>query len=308
MNFEKTIRTSGKYDPEDYIDTPYYQVLNKLPREIAQRHLAFIDTNGLSDDDARMYLENIVTLRNEAMTSTTISDAGLKENLGMSEKEFISQIETVVCESPSIGGGSTAQVKFFELSKRETSLQMAVKYLLTPNPKTIPAIAEHNVLQEVERIETIEKIEEQAHVDIIRVPHPYFHHQSDHIQCYGMELVTGATLRMILDNNLSEEMFIQLKDSIQGISEEKLYEQVEIFFSHMHTYCLHGDIKPGNIMLGANGKFYVIDFGQSILVNSIPEEGRDELDDKKDNEVQRTIISIRRALKKLAKTSYSSID
>ena len=70
---------------------------------------------------------------------------------------------------------------------------------------TLSASAEHDMLHEMERIQIIEEMERNMSFKYFRVPHPYFHHQTEHIQCYGMELIDGANLQEILDNVISYE-------------------------------------------------------------------------------------------------------
>jgi serine/threonine protein kinase len=70
----------------------------------------------------------------------------------------------------------------------------------------------------------------------------------------------------------------------------------------MHEYCLHGDIKPGNIMISSTGVFYVIDFGQSILINSIPESAQEQMYTLREDEVKISKDSVRRFMQVLFDT------
>ncbi len=233
------------------------------------------------------------------MVNTRITDLEFQKLIEQTNRDFFGQVETTIFQSQNIGIGGTAQVKCYELPNGATPLQIAIKYLITPNSKTVSVVEEHDMLREVEDLTEIERLERHTDTDLVRVPHPYFFHQNGRIQCYGMELIAGLTMQDIIDEKSDSELYKQLQNSLSGISEDTLDAQIETFFAQMHTYCLHGDIKPKNIMMSVKGKFYIIDFGQSILVNTIPEEGRDSLDNKKDQEVERTKISINRGLKKL---------
>ena len=74
---------------------------------------------------------------------------------------------------------------------------------------------------------------------------------------------------------------------------------IERFFATMHTYCIHGDIKPRNLMLGENGVIYVIDFGQSILVHNVPGGAEVQLDNLMDDEIASTKTIVRTALNRI---------
>lgn len=297
--FEKIIIVRGEYDPGEYADKSYYSLLIQLPYELGKKHITIVEDKDLNDTDALNYFTEIVNRRQEAVTITVISDTGLREIIGDTEKSFLREIETSVFESPDIGAGQTARVKRFALPTDQGVTQMAIKYLLTPNKRTLSAAGEHDMIHEVERIETIEAIERQADVNLIRVPHPYFHHKSNHIQCYGMELVDGITLQEIIDNTANSEIREKLRVSLAHVSESALLKEVERFFQHMHTYCLHGDIKPLNIMVNTAGTFYIIDFGQSVLVDSIPDSGRAQLDNLKEDELAQTKYAMKVFLRKL---------
>lgn len=299
MTFEGPTKKNNVYNPDDYLDTSFYTTLIQLPRPLACDHLAIIDSRGFTDAEALAYLLEIINRRKEATTSTKISDPEFQKLLASTENNFLNQVETTIFQSPSIGVGGTAQIKSHEIPSETGSLKIAIKYLLTPNPNTISVAEEHDMVREVEDIQEIERLGKQAHIDLIRVPHPYFFHQSGRVQCYGMELITGLNLQDVIDGNIDDAMYHEINNSLSGVPEDILYNQVETFFNQMHTYCLHGDIKPKNLMLSTEGKFYVIDFGQSVLVSKIPEEGRDALDSKMDQEVERTKMIINRALKKL---------
>jgi len=292
-----------RYVPEEYEDKSYYRLLLSLPYELAGRHVAIIEDEGMDDAEAFAYLSNIIDMREQATTETKISDSHIQELLGENENEFFHQVETSIFNSPDIGAGRTARVKSYTIETPDKEIPVAIKYLLTPTSKTLSAAAEHDMLQEVERIQTIEEIELEAHIDLIRVPHPYFHHKSEKIQCYGMERIDGADLHEVLEGRVDESLLEDLRTTMSQVSEEKIYKEVETFFEEMHKYCLHGDIKPANIMVSRAGKFYIIDFGQSILTNDISEKEADQMENLKESEIEQTKLSIKMFLKKLMKDS-----
>ena len=63
--------------------------------------------------------------------------------------DFFGQVETTIFQSQNIGIGGTAQVKCYELPNGATPLQIAIKYLITPNSKTVSVVEEHDMLREV---------------------------------------------------------------------------------------------------------------------------------------------------------------
>jgi len=298
-SFENIPRNPQKeeYDLLDYRETPYHHLLYILPRELAQTHLAIIETQNMNDADALQHLTEVVEKRKEATRETGVSDEKLDilfRDVARKE-DILHQLETTVSESPNIGIGSTARIKRFDV----VDTPMAIKYLVSPTAKTLSASAEHDMLREVERIQMIEDLELQAHVDLIRVPHPYFHHKSEKIQCYGMELVDGVTLAEDMSQDMQRELQTKLRIALADVPEEKIYKEVDKFFTQMHTYCLHGDIKPANIMIGSTGTLYIIDFGQSVLMHDVPEKAREQIENLKENEVVETKMAIRHFLRTL---------
>lgn len=292
--------------PQSPKETPSVgHLLAQLPRELAIKHRDYIENQELDDTEACYYLMSIIKKRQEAMTETMISDKRIDTILRDPEyrAEILKQIEASVFQSPSIGAGQTACIKAFSLPSNDGEIQIAVKYLVTPTPKTLSASAEHDMLRELERIKTIEEIEEHAEVQMIRVPHPYFHHKNEHIQCYGMHRIDGVNLREVNDDEVSKEMLSDLHNSLALVPEEMILAEFEKFMKQMHTYCLHGDIKPANIMVSRTGLFYIIDFGQSVLVNDITDNEREQLDNLCEAEIENTRLTIKTFLKKLS-SSY----
>ena len=60
---------------------------------------------------------------------------------------------------------------------------------------------------------------------------------------------------------------------------------------------LHGDIKSKNIMVDIlSGKFYLIDFGQSVAVRTMTDKTREQFENLQDEECNQIQICIRAAL------------
>ena len=285
---------------EDYRETSFYRLLLKIPDELVSLHIAYIEQNDLNDNEAETYLTQIIEKRQEALTETYISDATLLEKIQDRLDAVLQQIETSVFNDTEnfLGSGMTAKVKYFEVSdpKTEEALPIAVKYLLTPTKMTLSASAEHDMLAEVERIQKIEALEEDAHFKYIAVPHPYFHHKNEKIQCYGMQLIDGFDLSKELENMASGEAKETLIQKLASLNVEEVEEEIETFFETMHTYCLHGDMKPANMMVDSNGKFFVIDFGQSRLASDIPDKAQEQFYTLREDEIKTARLAVRKII------------
>jgi RIO-like serine/threonine protein kinase len=143
------------------------------------------------------------------------------------------------------------------------------------------------MIVEVERILEIEQLEEKDkdRLSHLKVPHPYFHHRTKNIQCYGMEYIDGVTLEQAAEGKWGREGVEEdIKNSLEKLSLEAILSEIDIFYDNMHDYCLHGDMKPANMMIDRDGMFYIIDFGQSILVSHIPDKASSQLDVLRDDE------------------------
>lgn len=306
MNFENRPRKPEVHIPtaEDYTDNPIlFGLLNKLPSELATFHITKIETENLSDNEAQEYLEGILQKREDVSRVSEVSDKNIEKYFKGRELEIFSLLESTVFFDTEnhLGNGMTAKVKAYLLETNEVEVPMAIKYVTTPNAKTLSASGEHDVILEVERIQEIEEIEKKDAdvLEHIRVPHPYFHHKNKDIQCYGMELIDGVTLEQGTNNNWSDELRDDIKRSLEKIPLQKLFDEVDLFFNNMHDYCLHGDIKPANIMVRRDGTFYVIDFGQSVLSSRISDKQRDQFETIKQDEKDQTKSAIRFLYKSL---------
>lgn len=293
-------RLSTESVPEDYKETSFYRLLLGIPEELVTQHIAYIEQNDLNDNEAGEYLSLVIEKRHEALTETHISDVTLLEKIKDQLDDVLLQIETSVFNDTEnfLGSGMTAKVKYFEVSdpKSEAVLPMAVKYLLTPTKMTLSASAEHDMLAEVERIQKIEALEEDAHLKHITVPHPYFHHKNEKMQCYGMQLIDGFDLSKELENMASGDVKVDLIQKLASIDVMEVEEEIKTFFNTMHTYCLHGDMKPANMMVDREGKFYVIDFGQSRLASDIPDKAQDQFYTLREDEIKTATLAVRKII------------
>jgi tRNA A-37 threonylcarbamoyl transferase component Bud32 len=285
----------------DYSDEPFYFLLKRLPEELANLHLKKIITSDLDDDEAVSYVKEVLNNRKEAMTETLITDSQTLDFFDGNKEALLHEIETSVLSRPDnfLGAGMTAKIKQFDITKGNETLSMAVKYLLTPTPKTLSASAEHDMLREVERINAVEQLEMDANLSYMRVPHPFLHHKTDQIQCYGMQLIDGYDLEDVMDEIKYDRLSSDFINNVQSIDQDVLLNEIDTFFNKMHTYCIHADIKPKNIMVDQAGKFYIIDFGQSILSGDMTEQTRDQYETIKSDEIALTKETIRGFIRKI---------
>ncbi len=306
MKFENPYArpANQQYFVEDHRDEPYYPLLIKLPPSLRLHHVQHIEEANLNANEATAYLAGVIESRKAATTETHLSDPEIEAFFADPDRktEFLKQLESSVFQSPTIGEGQTAKIKYYELLTEPDNkpIPLAIKYLLTPTAKTLSAAAEHDMLREVERIKAVEERERAAAVERIRVPHPYLHHKNEQIQCYAMEHIDGADLKQVLDGTTDDELMDTLVDFYTPDREAALSTEFTTFLEAMHGYCLHGDIKPANLMIDRTGRFYVIDFGQSVLVQDIDEAGREQLDNLKEFEHEQVRTTLRLFFRKLA--------
>jgi serine/threonine-protein kinase RIO1 len=298
MKFE-SIKPPSKRSPiEEYEGEPIlYDLLRQLPEELIVRHTAAIEKSEMSDEEAAAYLKRVLEKREGATRISEVSDENLRGHFAGREEEVFSYIEGELSlgDRNLLGKGGTAKVKAFRFEAPDVEIPMAVKYLETPLRDTLTAQAEHDMLVEVERLQQVERLEKKdaERLRHVRVPHPYFHYKSGHVQCYGMELIGGLTLHEASEeawaNNEQRE---RIQEAFRTIPLQEVLNELEIFFRNMHEFCLHGDVKAANIMVDENGTLYIIDFGQSKLVTNLMKEDHPET--KKEDELVRAREAVRR--------------
>ena len=276
---------------DDFQDAPEVRaLLVQIPVELRARHLSHIED--LDDDEATEYLRDILAKRESASRESLVSEPSLHEYFNKHSEEIWKALETHVFTDTDnrLGKGQTARVKRFtmnEIGEEAPIESMAIKYLVTPTEKTLSVSGEHDLIREVERIQKIEQAEMAAvnPTHFIRVPHPYFYYRSGKIQCYGMEEIHGIDLDD-RNNELSQkpELKARFQEMLSNVDRQELMDEIDRFFDTMHEICLHGDVKPANIMVSMTGQFYVIDFGQSVLANNIDEKSGPAFENLKDEE------------------------
>lgn len=291
-------------DVDDYEGAAFYPTLLKIPKNLVEKHLIHIENEKLSDEEASTYLNEVLLKRKESFTESRISDEAFDNSLEITPEKMFKDLESSVFidDKNYLGTGMTARVKSYSVPTKDGMKDLAIKYVVTPTSKTITAEQEHNVIKEVERMRKVEEMEtkHERRSNHIRVPHTYLHHKSERLQCYGMERINGMTLEQSVSSHVPEEFLRSLKNSpLVQVSEDELMGYVQRFFETMHEYCLHGDMKPGNIMVSETGMLYIIDFGQSISLVNVPGGAEDQLSNLQDEEIKIAQQSIRALLRKL---------
>lgn len=278
---------------EDYIyDENLLLQLKKLPIDIRMLHAKKMSE--LSDSEALVYIENILKDREKSLEEFVFSDERLKDKITSEDLEqlFLER------ETPQnlLGFGTTARIKKIEVAGLG---EIAVKYLVTPNSKTLSVSGEHDLLFEVNRMKEVESVENHEETPLINVPHPYFYYKSSKVQSYGMEKVDGFDLEDFIVFKNSDTVGGEWLKKIQSMDESVLLSQFELFLSRMHKICLHGDIKRRNIMISRSGEFYLIDFGQSVNALDINDKQGDSFENLKEAEIENTKICIKNFFKEI---------
>jgi len=303
--FEFTRRSEAKESlPEatadDFADSPeLYGMLRRLPAELQGTHAARM--SDMDDGDAFSYIRDVLEKRDMAVRESVVSDASVEPYFNEHQEEIWKHLETDVFTDTQnlLGAGQTARIKEFALEQDGgETLPMAIKYLVTPTAKTLSVSGEHDLIREVERVRAIElaEKEQESKVPHVRVPHPYFYYKKGKIQCYGMERIDGIDLEQGINGTVDEETRAELRTALAGIDRHALMQELDLFFDTMHEICIHGDMKPANIMVNKEGRFYVIDFGQSTLVNDVDDKSRDALEVLKGDDKENAQRSIRQFL------------
>lgn len=300
FSFEKRPAAPAGPELEDFADNPaLYTLLARLPRELRDEHMSRIEH--LADDEAEGYLYALHERRAGALRESSVSDESLKPYFDAHQEELWNALETDIFTNNDnlIRNGTTASVKRLDFkdiaAEGAPEDPIAVKYLISPNSKTLSASGEHDMIAEVEQIQAIERAELAAigANARIRVPHPYFYYQKGKIQCYGMQLIDGINLEQGRSGEYSLEMKQDLAAAFATVDRKALMQEIDMFFDTMHTLCLHGDIKPRNLMVSRDGCLYVIDFGQSVLTSTIDEKSGPAFEELKDAEKQNTKDAMR---------------
>ena len=288
---------------EDFEDSPeIYALLKKIPSELRIKHMNYIEE--LSDPEGVEYLQKILEDREKAISEAYVSDDSIREYFDGHSAEIWKSLETNVFTDPNnlLGHGKTARVKSFHIENAESPIPpFAIKYLVTPMNGTLDVAGEHNLIKEVERIQQIEQSESELEVPLkyLKVPHPYFYYRHGKTQLYGMEEVDGINLEKAESGQYDSELKNIFREKFGNIDQDELAEEIDRFLDAMHAICLHGDIKPRNLMVSREGKFYVIDFGQSVLTSNINDKAMDAFENLKDDEKAHTKAILLRFVKSL---------
>lgn len=291
---------SVSHDIEDFADNPtLYRLLRRLPPELRSEHMRKIEH--LEDEEAEGYLYALHERRDAALRESAVSDDALRPHFESNQERIWSALETEIFtrEDNHVGAGTTARIKRFDLSEyadgEELPDALAIKYLVSPNSKTLSASGEHDMIAEVEQMQAIERAEIEAigKDARVRVPHPYFYYQKGKTQCYGMELIDGVNLEQGISGSLQADAKETYRKAFAGVDREALYAEIETFFDTMHAICIHGDIKPRNLMASKDGHIYVIDFGQAVLATAVDEKSQAAFEELKEAEKRSTKDAVR---------------
>ena len=209
----------NEWSPEDIIyelkdsEPELLKYLSLMPRELWSKHFAALQSltekhrSESKEAVAEMrvnYVLGIIEARENAIVECNTYDHKIKEAF-LNSKDQIESLgeslrELLVTKGNLLGYGQTARIKSTRLS--ESGEPVAVKFLLTPTPKTLSVDGEHEMLYEVETLVNIEDSEERlSSIEHIGVPHPFFYYKRGKLQCYGMSEIHGVTLEEILSDD-----------------------------------------------------------------------------------------------------------
>lgn len=293
MGFESPPRKAEHIESEieDFKDNEeLYRLLVRIPAPLRAQHISNIEH--LSDEEATGYLYAFHERRDAALRESVVSDEELKGYFDIHKEAIWDALENhVFTDSDNlIGAGTTARIKRFDMAevgdKDEVAPILAIKYLVSPTEKTLSVSGEHDLIAEIEQLQRIEaaEIEALGKDSLIRVPHPYFYYSKGKRQCYGMELIDGINMERGMSGEYDEALKEELRATFADLDRAELMRQVDLFFDTVHPICLHGDVKPRNLMVSREGTFYVIDFGQSVLATNINDKQQEASEELKDAE------------------------
>jgi hypothetical protein len=269
-----------------------------LPPELQSRHFQKLEAikrryQGERDEavaEQRInYILGILEAREQAIEEFEIGEPALRDRVSSlpNEREFGNQLrETLLSQGNFLGAGITARVKSMRVEGFDKPI--AVKYLLTPTAKTLSAQGEYDMNRELTTMIQIEDAEVRLGAgEHIRIPHPFFYYKRGKFQCYGMSQVNGFHLEEVLQGASRSTHSVVEALRARFASDEarkQLQAEVDLFMRAVHEVCLHGDIKLKNIMVDEQGMLYLIDFGQSVAVDTMLEETRDQFENIQDLE------------------------
>jgi serine/threonine protein kinase len=84
----------------------------------------------------------------------------------------------------------------------------------------------------------------------------------------AMEYLEGESVEQHLKNCIKKGLWIEIKDAVNIISQ--CFDA--LIYAHEHNV-VHGDIKPGNIMIGQSGRIKITDFGVAKIMSEEQSSG-----------------------------------
>lgn len=166
--------------------------------------------------------------------STRLDDNAVNEQV---ENEVLSRIEEIREKGLSIGSGSTAGVFICEADPQ-------VCYKIITNDKIFRVSTEQEM-----------KLQDSALKSGARVPRPLFCIKGKNIEALVMERIDGHTLEEILEDDA------ELPDQFEL---ERALDEISQFLKNLHeSRIYHRDLAERNIMIDAEGRPWIIDFGKS---------------------------------------------
>ncbi len=232
------------------------------------------------------FLRRLEAFQNKRQEALATYEFGA--DMSEAEKEKIKHFDQEVMmllHSPELrlGNGGTAEV--YSMMSNDT---LCVKFI------TNQANYDVNNHMRVE-YHFLERLYAATKNSTVRVPYPVFlriHAREGH--SYGMEKIKGANLSQMLEFH---ELYPDVLEIARGLDRGKAEADLVSFIEEMHEAgVVHCDLYMRNIMLGLDGRLYVIDFGKSKNIDF-----KGEKEDEKKSDLYNARVQLREFFTKLDK-------
>jgi len=258
-------------DDGELIEKPHYGVeespsLDELDTRIENR-LAVLKHEGIDIQTWRDKYDSLPSEISELKDfEDELSDFEVRREVALLSLEFVGEIPeeeklTILrfdqevrasYKNPNnfLGNGATAEV--YEMTSNDV---ICVKFITDQD-----RYDENNHIRK--EFDFLSKVYEETQDGAVRTPYPIFcriHAKEGH--SYGMEKIHGASLSQITE---FPDRYADLLTAAHSLDRQQAEADLLAFVEQMHqSGVAHCDLFRRNIMLGDDGRLYVIDFGKA---------------------------------------------